>query len=112
MVVESKGKFTRDGRERGVILGKVSFWAVREATRASFSFWVGPGGRAGCGTGLAAGDGVTTAGGDTICSRDLLTKARYCSLVSFGGVDTGKSNIEGERGREEKRREERKKSRS
>jgi len=86
------------GENEGVILGKVSFWAVREATRAvreatraSFSFWVGPGGRAGCGTGLAAGGGVSTAGGDTICSRDLPTKARYCSLVSFGGVDTGKS---------------------
>jgi len=75
---------------------------VREATRASFSFWVGPGGRAGCGTGLPAGGGVTTAAGDAIRSRDLPTKARYCSLVSFGGVDTGKSNIQGEK---EKRRE-------
>jgi len=46
----------------------VSFWVVREATRASFSFWVGPGGRAGCRAGLAGGGGVTTAGGDTICS--------------------------------------------
>ena len=46
-----------------VILGKVSFWAVREATRASFSFWVGPGGRAGCRTGLAMGGGETRAGG-------------------------------------------------
>ena len=92
------------GENEGVILGKVSFWAVREATRASFSFWVGPGGRAGCGTGLAAGGGVTTAGGDTICGRDFPpTKARYCSLVSLGGVDTGKSNIQGEeREREEK----------
>ena len=52
-----------------MILGKVSFWEVREATRASFSFRVGP------------------------------TKARYCSMVSFAGVDTGKSNIQ-ERERE------------
>ena len=36
------------------------------------------------------------------------TKERYCSMVSFGGVDTGKSNIQREREerREEKRREE------
>jgi len=95
--------------EGWVILGKVSFWAVRVATRASFPFWVGPGGRAGCGTGLAGGGGVTTAGG-TICSWGFPpTKARYCSMVSFGGVDTGKSNNQGERERE--RREE-KKSRS
>ena len=68
-----------------VILGKASFRAVRVATRASLSFWVGAGGRA-------------TAGGDTICSRGfLLTKARYCSMVSLGGVDTGKSNIQRER---------------
>jgi len=89
--------------ENEVILGKVSFWAVRVATRASFSFWVGPGGRAGCWTGLAMGGGETTAGEGTICSRDLPTKARYCSLVSLGGVDTGKSNIQGKRReREEK----------
>ena len=25
------------------------------------------------------------------------TKERYCSIVSIGGVDTGKSNIQGER---------------
>ena len=48
-----------------VILGKASFWLVNEATRASFSFWV--------------------------AARDLPTKARYCSMVSFGGVETGKS---------------------
>ena len=78
-----------------VILGKVSFWEVREATRASFSFGVGAGRRAGCGTGLAAGGGVTTIGGDTICSRGLPPrKARYCSLVSFGGVVTMKSKID------------------
>jgi len=82
------------------------------ATRASFSFWVGPGGRAGCWTGLAAGGGATTGGGAAadgwgallagawawgaaaggkICARGLSRKARYCSLVSFGGVDTAKS---------------------
>jgi len=82
-----------------VIPGKVSFWAVREATRASFSFWVGHGRRVGCWTGLAMGGGETTAGGGTICARGLPSrKARYCSLVSFGGVDTGKS--EGGRKRE------------
>ena len=32
------------------------------------------------------------------------TKERYCSLVSFGGVNTGKSNIQREREREEKRK--------
>ena len=36
------------------------------------------------------------------------TKVRYCSMVRFGGVDTGKSNIQGER---EKRREERERKR-
>ena len=35
------------------------------------------------------------------------TKVRYCSMVSFGGVDTGKSNIQGDR--EEKRGKEREK---
>ena len=71
------------GENEGVILGKVSFWAVREATRASFSFWVGPLG--------------------TICSRGFPpTKARYCSMVSFGGVDTAKSNIQGEREKEKR----------
>ena len=35
----------------------------------------------------------------------LLMKTRYCSMVRFGGVDTGKYNIQ-----EEKRREEKKKS--
>jgi len=35
------------------------------------------------------------------------TKERYCSMVSFAGVDTGKSDIQREG--EEKRREEREK---
>jgi len=30
------------------------------------------------------------------------TKARYCSMVSLGGVDTGKSNIQEERRRKER----------
>jgi len=38
-------------------------------------------------------EGTTAAGGgDTIWARGLPpTKARYCSMVSFGGVETGKS---------------------
>jgi len=43
---------------------------------------------AGCWTALTA----TAGGGDTIWARGLPpTKARYCSMVSFGGVETGKS---------------------
>ena len=69
------------GENEGVILGKVSFWAARETTRASFSVWVGP-----------------DAGGETIWARGFPpTKERYCSMVSFGGEDTGKSNIQRER---------------
>ena len=44
---------------------------------------------AGCWTALTA----TAGGGDTIWARGLPpTKARYCSMVSWGGVVTGKSN--------------------
>jgi len=44
---------------------------------------------AGCWTALTA---TAAAGGDTIWARGLPpTKARYCSMVSFGGVETGKS---------------------
>ena len=32
------------------------------------------------------------------------TKERYCSIVSFGGVDTGKSKFKERERREEKRR--------
>jgi len=65
---------------KGVLLGSEG------GDEGILPFWVGPGGRAGCGTGLAAGGGVTTAGGGTISARGLASrKARYCSLVSFGG---------------------------
>ena len=44
---------------------------------------------AGCWTALTA---TAAAGGDTIWARGLPpTKARYCSMVSVGGVETGKS---------------------
>ena len=47
---------------------------------------------------------------DKISSREFPSrKARYCSLVSFGGMDTGKSNIQGERERKREEREEREK---
>jgi len=36
------------------------------------------------------------------------TKARFCSMVSFGGVDTERSNIQRERVREREKRRERK----
>ena len=75
----------------GTIPGKsATFLAVMVARKVAFSCWVTT-------TGVLAGGG-----GGTISSRGLPSmKARYCPLVSLGGVVTGKSNIQ----REERERE-------
>jgi len=66
-------------REWGTIPVKsATFRAVMVARRVAFSCWVTT-------IGVLAG---------TISSRGFPTmKARYCSMVSFGGVVTGKSNV-------------------
>ena len=78
-------------REWGTIPVKsATFRAVMVARRVAFSCWVTT-------SGVLAGGG-----GGTISSTGLPPmKARYCSMVSFGGVDTGKSNIQREEKREE-----------
>jgi len=71
---------------RTIPVKSATFLAVRVARRVSFSFWVTT-------TGVLAGGG-----GVTISSRGLPPmKARYCSMVSFGGLDTGKSIIQREK---------------
>jgi len=80
-VVESKGKFARDGREwgrtgKGVLLGS-------EGGDEGILLFLGWATRHNLLKGLST------------------NKARYCSLVSFGRVDTEKSNIRrGEKERE------------
>jgi len=73
-----------------------TFLAVMVARRVAFSCYVTT-------TGVLAGGG-----GGTISSGGLPSmKARYCSLVSFGGVVTGKSIIQREEKRKRKRENER-----
>jgi len=65
------------------------------ARRVAFSCWVTT-------TGVLAGGG-----GGTISSRGLpARKARYCSMVSFGGVVTGKSNVQRETEKEREKEKE------
>jgi len=80
-------------REWGTIPVKsATFLAVMVARRVSFSCWVTT-------TGALAGGG-----GGTISSRGLPSmKVRYCSMVNFGGVVTGKSNVQREKEKEKER---------
>ena len=69
-----------------------TFLAVMVARRVSFSCLVTT-------TGVLAGGG-----GDRISSMGSgPRKARYCFMVSFGGVVTGKSNVQREKERKRKR---------
>ena len=91
MVWEVKGRIEKENEGMRGHTGKGVLLGSEGGDEGILLFLGRAGGRAGCGTGLAAGGDVTTAGGDTICGRDFPTKARYCSMVSSGGVETGKS---------------------
>ena len=69
-----------------------TFRAVMAARRVFFSCWVTT-------TGVLAGGG----GGTISSTGSGPRKARYRSLVSFGGVVKGKSNVQREKEKEKER---------